>query len=277
MSTSRIDQIAARHTTGVTDKIGESAAERFRHDGYFVVERCVEPAALAALREAADRAVAEEEARLRSDEARFVPVSSLDDRYVVSGFVKRDPRVREFLLGSLMAEVCRASLGPNAYLFSDTFVCKAPNNEHGWIWHQDSSYLDYVGCGHYLPNLSVWIALDDMTIDNGSLRVIPFSVLDVRKVVAHDLSLAWTSDDVVKFDNHENNRLLVIPAGSLVALDGALPHASDRNRSPAPRRAYLVQYSRTPVEKDGKPIQLAIPLLIDGIHQAPRGHAPAAG
>ena len=245
-------------------------ARQFDEEGYFVVERAIAPPLLDGLRADADRAVVEERARLERGEPLHVPVSRLDDRYVISGFVRRSDVVRQLVFGELMAAVCRAALGEDAYLYSETFVCKAPNNEHGWIWHQDSSYLDYVGCGHYPPNLGVWVALDDVDAENGALRVLPFSVLNVRRVVPHDLTKPWTSPEVVDFGAHDGSVLLPVPAGSIIVTSGALPHASDPNRTPRPRRAYLLQYSRQPVLKDGRPVQLAVPFLRDGVRRVPR-------
>ncbi len=244
-------------------------AERFAKDGYFVVERAFGGPLLEGLRADADRAVAEERGRLERGEDLHVPVSALDDRYVISGFVRRSAFVRELVFSELMASICRSTLGDDAFLYSETFVCKAPNNTNGWIWHQDSSYLDYVGCGHYPPNLGVWMALDDVDARNGALRVLPFSVLDVRQVVPHDLTKPWTSAAVVDFGQHDGGVLLPVPAGSLIVTSGALPHASDPNRTDHPRRAYLIQYSRQPVVKDGKPVQLAVPVLRDGIRRVP--------
>jgi ectoine hydroxylase-related dioxygenase (phytanoyl-CoA dioxygenase family) len=132
------------------------------------------------LRKDADLAIAEERGCLERGEERYVPVSQLDDRYVVTGFVRRSDFVRQLVFSELAASICRAALGNEAFLYSETFVCMAPHNQHGWIWHQDSSYLDFVGCGHYPPNLGVWVALDDATAESGALRVLPFSVLDVR-------------------------------------------------------------------------------------------------
>ncbi|MFN8641286.1 MAG: phytanoyl-CoA dioxygenase family protein [Candidatus Binatia bacterium] len=243
-------------------------ARQFADEGYFVVESAVAGALLDGLRADADRAVAEERGRLQRGEELQVPVSRLDDRYVIAGFVRRSACMRELVFSELMASICRAALGADAYFYSETFVCKAPHNEHGWIWHQDSSYLDYVGCGHYPPNLSVWVALDEMTASNGSLRVLPFSVLDVRRVVPHDFTHPWTSDDVVDFGGRDG-LLLTVPAGSMVVMDGALPHASDTNRSDRPRRAILIQYSRQPVLKDGKPVQLAVPFVQAGVRRVP--------
>jgi len=243
-------------------------ARTFARDGWFVVEPRLERDLLDGLRRDADTAMAEERARLVRGEERYVPVSQVDDRYVISGFVRRSEAVRRFVFGELAAAICRAAIGDEAYLYSETFVCMAPHNEHGWIWHQDSSYLDYVGCGHYPPNLGVWVALDDVTPERGPLRVLPFSQHDARKVVPHDLDKPWTSAEVVDFGNPEGV-LITVPAGAVVVMDGALPHASDPNRTDAPRRAYLVQYSRQPVLKDGKPVQMAVPLLQGGVRHVP--------
>jgi ectoine hydroxylase-related dioxygenase (phytanoyl-CoA dioxygenase family) len=244
-------------------------AQQFTAEGYFVVEHALGGRLLEGLRGDADRAVAEERGRLERGEDLHVPVSRLDDRYVISGFVRRSAFVRELVFGELMAAICRAALGDDAFLYSETFVCMAPRNTNGWIWHQDSSYLDYVGCGHYPPNLGVWVALDDVGAENGALRVLPFSVRNLRRVVPHDLTKPWTSPDVVDFGSHDGGVLLPVPAGSVIVTSGALPHASGPNRTDRPRRAYLIQYSRQPVLKDGKPVQLAVPFVRDGIRRIP--------
>lgn len=241
---------------------------RYAEEGYFVVERALDAALLERLRHEADVAMEEERGRLLRGEELYVPVSELDDRYVISGFVRRSEAVRELVFGPLAAAICRAALGPDAFLYSETFVCMAPHNQRGWIWHQDSSYLDYVGCGHYPPNLGVWVALDDATEERGALRVLPFSMLDVREVVPHDLTKPWTSDEVVDF-GRTDGVLLPVPAGSIVVTSGALPHASNPNRTDQPRRAYLIQYSRQPVVKEGKPVQMAVPFVRGGVRRAP--------
>lgn len=252
----------------MTVPLHEDWARTFAREGYLVIERALDADLLEGLRRDADAAMAEERQRLVRGEERYVPVSAVDDRYVITGFVRRSDAVRRFVFGDLAAAICRAAIGDEAYLYSETFVCMAPHNEHGWIWHQDSSYLAHVGCGHYPPNLGVWVALDDVTPERGPLRVLPFSQRDMRKVIPHDLDKPWDSDEVVDFGNPEGV-LITVPAGSVVVTDGALPHASDRNRTDSPRRAYLIQYSRQPVVKDGKPVQMAVPFLQGGVRRTP--------
>jgi len=62
-----------------------------------------------------------------------------------------------------------------SFLYSETFVCKEPNNEHGWIWHQDSRYLDYVGCGALPAQPECWGRARRHNRREGGLRVLPFS------------------------------------------------------------------------------------------------------
>jgi ectoine hydroxylase-related dioxygenase (phytanoyl-CoA dioxygenase family) len=251
----------------MTSTITTAHAQAFEEHGYFVVEPALDAGTLALLQREADLGIEQEEESLRRGGQQFVPVSVLGDRYVISGRSEKSGELRRFLLGELMADICRAAIGPDAFLFSETFVCKMPRNQRGWIWHQDSSYLAHAGMGHYPPNLSVWVALDRMTEENGTLRLIPWSTSGIREVVPHDFSKPWDSDEVVSFGQHEEVTLPV-EAGSIVVMSGVIPHASSPNRTGKVRRACLVQYSSVRIEKDGRPHQLAVPLLRGGLHCA---------
>jgi hypothetical protein len=57
-----------------------------------------------------------------------------------------------------------------------------------------------------------------------------------------------------------------MPAGSLIVQSGLLPHRSGLNASGSVRRAYLCQFSPRPVvDEQGRPINLAVPLLRNGV------------
>lgn len=240
-------------------------ARAFSLHGYCVLDRVVEPATLELLRVEADRAVEEEAALLRRGGPRFVPVSTLDDRYAVTGRARSSAALRSFAISELMAKICRAALGNDAWLFSETFVCKEPNNRHGWIWHQDAAYLAHAGFS-LPPNLSLWVAIDRMTEQNGTLQVLPWSLTGLRHLVPHDFTKPWDSDEMVSFGDFPP-LILPVDAGSIVVMSGLLPHASSPNQTGERRRAYLLQFSPRPVERDGRPFQLAIPLLANGVAQ----------
>ena len=58
-------------------------------------------------------------------------------------------------------------------VWEDQSIAKAPGDEFGLVaWHRDYTYWDHVGP----PDLATcWIALDDATIANGCMHVIPGS------------------------------------------------------------------------------------------------------
>ena len=245
--------------------VGPAQAEAFVRDGYFVLERAVDAPTLDLLRAEADLGIADEAARIRSGDPGFVPVSVLHDRYVVTGRARQSAGLRRFLVSELTAAICRATVGADAWLFSETFVCKEPRNRRGWVWHQDSAYLVHAGFRDHPPNLSAWIAIDRMTEDNGTLQLLPWSVTGIRSVVDHDLDRPWDSE-VASFGAHEPVTL-PIEAGGIVVFSGLVPHASPPNRTDERRRAYLLQFSSRPVERDGRPFQLAVPVLRAGALQ----------
>jgi ectoine hydroxylase-related dioxygenase (phytanoyl-CoA dioxygenase family) len=114
----------------------------------------------------------------------------------------------------------------------------------------------------------VWTALDDMTEQNGTLRVLPFSKGGARTIVKHHP--APTGSDIVADFGPDRGDLLEMPAGSVVVMSGLLAHASGPNVTGATRRAHLIQYSKQPVLIDGsKPAQMAVPVLVGGVAQEP--------
>ena len=70
------------------------------------------------------------------------------------------------------AEVCRATLGDTAYLFWEQYVVKGAEAGMKFSWHQDSGYVGYPD---HKPYLTCWCALDDMSEENGTVYVMPFS------------------------------------------------------------------------------------------------------
>src|SRR5262249_11369354 len=130
-------------------------------------------------------------------------------------------------------------------------------------WHQDHGYVDAYGYGNYPPNLSLWTALDDVTPENGALEVLPFTQRRFDAVPPHRQD---EHGNFVADFGFTSGAMLPVPAGSVILMSGLLPPRSGLNASSSVRRAYLCQFSPRPVVDDrGKPIQMAVPLLRDGL------------
>jgi phytanoyl-CoA hydroxylase len=103
--------------------------------------------------------------------------------------------------------------------------------------HQDATYL-------YTEPPSVvglWFALEDASLDNGCLEVLPGGHrLGLRRRYQREGDRAKTTILDASAWPSEGWRPLEVPAGTLVAFDGLLPHRSAANRSGRSRCAYTL-------------------------------------
>ena len=110
-----------------------------------------------------------------------IGINARGKRYF-SNFIYQDrPELRKFLFGDTMAEICRAVLGDEAYMFWEQYVIKAGDPDTSFAWHQDSGYVHE----DHEPYLTVWIALDDVTEENGSVYLLPYSRSGIRSYIKH--------------------------------------------------------------------------------------------
>jgi phytanoyl-CoA hydroxylase len=122
-------------------------------------------------------------------------------------------------------------------LLQSMYIFKQPSIGDEVNWHQDSSFLfvedsDVIG---------FWFALEDATIENGCLQVIPSPNTTPLKnrMICQD-----GSSEIIQYRYApwpvEQKIDLEVKQGSLVMLHGRLPHASGPNHSPRSRQAYAL-------------------------------------
>ena len=125
-------------------------------------------------------------------------------------------------------------------LLQSMYIFKQPGIGGEVGCHQDATFL-------YTDPASVigfWFALEDASVANGCLRVIPgghFGGLKTRLVRTADDRLDMrTLDGGLDDSPWPTDRLVPLetPKGSLVVLHGLLPHYSGPNHSAASRQAY---------------------------------------
>src|SRR5829696_10102378 len=169
-------------------------------------------------------------------------------------------RVREFLFSELMAEVVRAALGESAYLFNEQYVVKAAEKGLKFGWHQDSGFVGYP----HRPYLSCWCAIDDVTVENGTVYLLPYSRAGTREVVEHVKD--EETNDLVGYFGDDPGDPVVARAGSIACFSSVCFHRSGANETDQPRRVYLAQYSAEPImTEDGSRVRhLAKPFLEGG-------------
>ena len=68
-------------------------------------------------------------------------ISAGGKRYFSAMVYAERPELRPFVFGPTMAAICRAVLGPGAYLSWEQYVIKAADPDTTFAWHQDSGYV----------------------------------------------------------------------------------------------------------------------------------------
>jgi ectoine hydroxylase-related dioxygenase (phytanoyl-CoA dioxygenase family) len=243
--------------------------DRFRDEGFFVLERVLSADQLEALRGECQRFIDE-----RDREMDRLGVDTLDldhrgRRYFVHAYDK-SPTVRRFLFSELMAQIARNALGDTVYLFNEQYVVKAAEQGMRFAWHQDSGFISYP----HRPYLTCWIALDDVSEANGTVYLLPYARAGTRDVVEHVHD--DETKDMIGYFGDDPGEPVVVPAGSIACFSSTLFHRSGPNTTDSARRIYVAQYSAEPILSEDRsgPRHLAEPLLTDGTgpHAATDGH-----
>ncbi|MCA9047380.1 MAG: phytanoyl-CoA dioxygenase family protein [Planctomycetaceae bacterium] len=247
-------------TSSQTAVITDAHRQQYREDGYFIVERAIPDGHLKILRDSCELLIDlmhQEMDRLGTD---HIHISHRNKRYHIAKQYAQAPGLSDYVFSPLMADVCRATVGENAWLFYDQYVAKAAEQGIRFSWHQDSGYLDFP----HRPYVTVWAAVDDMTEENGTARVLPFSQCGIRTRVDHIRDPA--TGDKTGYFGKEPGVPAIVPAGSLVVFSSVTFHCSGANTTDRMRRAYVTQYSSEPIYKPGTtdPLHLAVPFLRDG-------------
>tara|TARA_B100001123_G_scaffold196976_1_gene224335 strand:- start:465 stop:1214 length:750 start_codon:yes stop_codon:yes gene_type:complete len=240
--------------------VTEKQRAQFRKEGYFILERAVPEEQLAILRDSCDcliEAMHAEMDRLGTD---HIHISHRGKRYHIAKQYKQAPRLAEFVFSELMAEVCQATIGDTAFLFYDQYVVKAAEQGMSFSWHQDSGYLGFP----HTPYVTCWTAVDDMTLDNGTAYIMPFSHIGIRTLVEHEYD--EKTGDKAGYFGDARGVPAIVPAGSVVVFSSLSFHRSGTNITNQMRRAYVTQYSPKIIYRPGEtePMHLGVSFLENG-------------
>jgi ectoine hydroxylase-related dioxygenase (phytanoyl-CoA dioxygenase family) len=245
--------------------IASEQVRQFRDEGFFVLEKVVSPSDLETLRGECQRLIEERDGEMDRLGVEKLDLDHRGRRYFVHAY-ERSPAVRRFLLSNLMAQIAKATLGDNVYLFNEQYVVKAAERGMKFGWHQDSGFIPYA----HQAYLTCWIALDDVTEANGTVYLLPYSRAGTRDVVEHVRD--QETNDLIGYFGDDPGEPVVVPAGSIACFSSTLFHRSGPNTTDRMRRIYLAQYSAEPILNEDRsgPRHLAEPLLVAGAGLAVR-------
>jgi ectoine hydroxylase-related dioxygenase (phytanoyl-CoA dioxygenase family) len=238
--------------------ISDAQRQQFRDEGCFVLPGVVPPAQLEMMREVCMGMIAAHDAEMDAAGVTHQGINIKGNRYFIANRHK-GTRLAEFIYSGVMEQVCRATLGDNAYLFWEQFVVKGPEKGAKFSWHQDSAY---VGTPHR-PYITCWVTLDAVSEANGTVYLLPYSRAGTRELVPHKENME--SHDIEGYFGTDPGDPVIVPAGSIAVFSSTVLHRSGFNTTPHWRRVYLPQYSAEPLRRpDGKLVAFAEPFLVDG-------------
>lgn len=149
-----------------------------------------------------------------------------------------DPLFLRYMQRPVFREACAHVYGADTPItVMRAMFMNKPAGKGTWLpWHQDI-------WGNYdrNPRITVWLALDPATRDNGGIQIIPGS--HKRGHINPDHNAGFLTEQLAK--EHcppQDAQHLELEAGEVVLLHNYLLHASDVNRSQHPRRAFSVCY-----------------------------------
>jgi phytanoyl-CoA hydroxylase len=213
--------------------------ESFRENGYLVIEGLVSREEIEEIRTEAAR-ICRGAYPIKGVEP--VPESAPDEeafgRYLcIHQTHKVSPLMRRYAEHPGVARVLSHLIGPNVKCMQTMLFIKPPRFP-GQAYHQDERYIPTED----RSLTGAWIALDDATLANGCLRVIPGS--------HKGEILPWVAHEDPEYDFAEQAQGVPVErevpvecrAGAVVFFNGYLLHSSRKNRSDRLRRVLVSHY-----------------------------------
>ncbi len=151
-----------------------------------------------------------------------------------------DPFWVRLISDERLLDVAELFVGPNLALFASHYISKPPYDGQPVLWHQDGSFwpLDP------MEVVTLWLAVDDSTPENGCMRVIPTThrmdlqgmqpLTEVANVLNRGLDPA-TVDESRAVD-------VVLKAGDVSVHHPNIVHGSNANNSPRRRAGLTIRY-----------------------------------
>ncbi len=155
----------------------------------------------------------------------------------------RDERLFEFLLSDRVLDLVEDIIGPNIGLFTSHFICKMPLTGRRTPWHEDSAYWE--GKFDRLDQIvTVWLAIDDSTITNGCMGVIPGTHINgfsEYETVDNQENTFDTEINSGSF-NEEEAVWFELERGQCSLHDARIIHGAGPNNSQHRRTGYTMRY-----------------------------------
>lgn len=230
------------------DELSPEQIRRYGDDGFLVIDDFLSPEELAQWREAVDEAVNKRNGNKMPDRAEvYGKGDDADKSYYDNVFDQLlnlwvdNEGVRQIMLDERLGKMASTLSGASGIrIWHDQALIKRP-----WAnptsWHLDTPYWSFTDA----RALSIWVALDDATLENGCLFFIPGSHLKTsfeNPGIGKNMGAIFEYFPALKNDI---SKAAVMKAGSCSFHNGLTVHGANANMTNGYRRAMTCAYMPT--------------------------------
>lgn len=216
----------------------EKLVNDFSNDGYIVLRNVFDENKLKSIRELVDKIEAYSEKKLQDP---FLDWSLLhrSDQGVLYDLFQRHPEFRSMAESTKILDALEISLGNDIYLYDNSLIYKPFGKRNGVPWHQD-----FISRPTEPYKTVVWMPIDDVDIENGTLKVIPGS--HKNGFMPWYRAKGETHHDRIQEDSltelEKSAKYIDLKAGDVLLFNMLLIHGSDEVKSERPRRVFRCSY-----------------------------------
>ena len=154
-----------------------------------------------------------------------------------------DPFWVRLIADDRLLDVAEQFIGPNIALFASHYISKPPFDGQAVLWHQDGSYWPL----EPMDVVTLWLAIDDSTTENGCMRVIPGTQHVSLQKMRERTDVANVLNSEIDPEMVDESRAvdLVLKAGDVSVHHPNVIHGSNANNSPHRRAGLTIRYIPT--------------------------------
>ena len=249
--------------------VTDDEREQWERDGFFIRRAAVDPSVGHAMSDELIALVRDDPPSAHIDERAYVLANGVlvqPEGKVPEGAAQPEDYVaklfnahlvgttRDFAQGEVAADIVSDLLGPDIDVFQTQFILKNPG-AWGQPWHQDSYYFRF----DQQPQVGLWLAITEATLENGCLSVLPGShKLPIQQHDPDERPGANQGYTVVRTADDTGAVPVLMEPGDLLVFHSFLLHRSVDNLGKGRRTAMVYHYGRAGTVNQASPDILAL-------------------
>lgn len=233
------------------DSVTEAALSAYHRDGFLAIENAFSPAEVAGALNGLLRLIDGQEAGFRKIQfeggrERAAASLTIDQKQdavrKLMDFADWDPGLRHLRDHPALNTVIRRLMGgKRPVIAQEMALLKPPHGGREKPWHQDHAYFNL---SLDTKVVGVWIALDEATVENGCLFVLPGGHQSGPRIHFQRRDWQLCDRELIDATHLHGPDCMAVPLkpGGLLLFDGLLPHGTPANHTPKRRRAIQYHY-----------------------------------